>query len=90
LPCVVTNVGGNPEAVVDGRNGFVVGPGDYRAAADRILALLDDGEQRQRMGDAALRIVEERFTTTAMMRRLTACYEDLLERAPRPKWTDQR
>ena len=89
LPCVVTDVGGNPEAVFDGRNGFVVGRGDYQAAADRIITLIADEEGRQRMGDAAFRIVEEHFTTTAMINRLTACYEGLLGRAPHPKWVDR-
>ena len=89
LPCVVTDVGGNREAVFDGRNGFVVDRGDYQAAAGRIIKLIADDGARQRMGDAAFRVVEERFTTTAMISRLTACYEGLLRRAAQPKWMDR-
>lgn len=39
-PIVATNVGGIPEAIEDGKDGFLVEPGDARGLADRIMRLL--------------------------------------------------
>jgi glycosyltransferase involved in cell wall biosynthesis len=41
-PVICTNVGGNPEIIEDGVNGFVVAPRDSDSLADRLLQLLHD------------------------------------------------
>jgi len=82
LPCVVTDVGGNPEAVVDGETGFVVAPEDHLEAAHRILCLLGDPQRRSAMGAAGREVVASRFTATKMVSDLASFYERLvLERA---------
>lgn len=52
LPVVVTPVGGVPDAVQDGVNGFLVPAGDCRALAGRLELLLRDPDLRQKMGAA--------------------------------------
>lgn len=45
-PCLVTDVGGLPEVVLDGKTGYVVPPKNYTAIADKIIeffTLTDDG-----------------------------------------------
>ncbi len=42
LPCVVSNVRGNKDLIVDGRNGFVAEPKDAEAFANAILKLKND------------------------------------------------
>lgn len=49
-PVVATRVDGTPEALVDGRHGFLYEPGDVDAATDAIVRLLDDPELRARLG----------------------------------------
>jgi glycosyltransferase involved in cell wall biosynthesis len=49
LTIVASKVGGLPELIEDGKNGFLVAPKDAKALADRILALLDNEELRQDM-----------------------------------------
>ena len=78
LPCVATRVGGNAEALEDGRTGYLVGNEDANAMAHRILHLLNDRETGRHVGEAARLAVEERFSIQAMMHRLTAVYEELL------------
>lgn len=53
-PAVVSDNRGHRELVDDGITGFIVPHGDSVAIADRICRLLDDGDLRTRMGDAAL------------------------------------
>lgn len=42
VPCVVSNVRGNRDLIVDGKGGFVVEPEDDAAFADKILAILNN------------------------------------------------
>lgn len=83
LPCVATAVGGNPEVVVDGRTGFLVQNEDDKAAAESILLLLGDPARARSMGIEGRRILEQKFTTETMMRRLIENYERLLGDARR-------
>ena len=53
-PAVVSDNRGHRELVDDGVTGFIVAHGDSVAIADRVCRLLDNGDLRARMGDAAL------------------------------------
>ena len=50
LPVISTPVGGIPELIDNGVEGFLVEPGDVNALADRITRLVEDRTERQRMG----------------------------------------
>lgn len=84
LPCVVTRVGGNPEAVVDGLTGFLVDPEDHIAAADRICELLRNPAEASRMGRAGNDRVLRHFTSRHMIEELSSFYERLAFRADVP------
>jgi glycosyltransferase involved in cell wall biosynthesis len=75
-PSAVTRVGGIPEVVRDGVEGFLVPPGDPAALADRIVALLQDDDLRSRMGEAA-RERARSFDIRLAVRRMEAVYEEL-------------
>jgi glycosyltransferase involved in cell wall biosynthesis len=78
LPVVATDVGGNAEAVEDGISGFLVPSDDPAALAAAILRLLSDPSRGRAMGMAGRKLVAEKFTTEAMMNRITAAYAKLL------------
>ena len=59
LPLVGTRVGGIPELIKDGVNGYLCNPADPEDLAERIDTLLD-GDYRA-MGQASRRMVEEQF-----------------------------
>lgn len=61
-PLVATRTGGTPEIVVDGVTGLLYPPGDARALAAHVAALLLDPARRAAMGDAGRTRVEEHFT----------------------------
>ena len=78
LPCVATDVGGNGEALEEGRSGFLVANEDADTAADRVLKLLRSPDKARQMGEAGRRIVETKFTSQAMMTQLMRVYDNLL------------
>jgi glycosyltransferase involved in cell wall biosynthesis len=78
LPAVVTDVGGNAEAVEDGQSGFLVAPGDVEGVASRLLTLLTDEPLRGRMS-AAARARARLFSLDETIRRTEALYDRLLE-----------
>ncbi|HLF26876.1 MAG TPA: glycosyltransferase family 4 protein [Anaerolineae bacterium] len=61
-PVVATAAGGVLEIIEDGITGILVPPQDSAALADAVMRLLSDREWSQRIGAAARRSVEERFT----------------------------
>ncbi len=61
VPVVATLSGGVPELITDGRDGFLVPPGDARAAGETIERLAFDGERATKIGAAARRTIANRF-----------------------------
>ncbi len=73
LPVVASRVGGTPEIVPE-EVGRLVAPRDPGALAAALAALAADGPQRQQLGRAARRHVEERFTIERMVREYRDVY----------------
>lgn len=67
LPVVASGVGGILELVDDGRNGLLVPADDEHALAVAILRLLADTDMAARLGRAARRTIEERFSFERMV-----------------------
>jgi glycosyltransferase involved in cell wall biosynthesis len=78
VPSVVTRVGGNPEAITDGENGFLVPVEDDATAAEKLLTLLRHPEQRVRIGENGRNSVQTRFSADVMIQKLIGVYRDLL------------
>ncbi|MFH1231831.1 MAG: glycosyltransferase family 4 protein [Planctomycetota bacterium] len=49
LPIIASNVGGIPDVVKDGVNGFLVNPRDVQGIADKVITLLSDDKLRSRI-----------------------------------------
>ncbi|CAH1904795.1 conserved hypothetical protein [Candidatus Nitrotoga sp. HW29] len=62
-PVVATRVGGIPEAVEDGVNGYLVEPEDVDGLTARVMQLIADSALRARLGEAGRVRVEQNFTT---------------------------
>jgi glycosyltransferase involved in cell wall biosynthesis len=83
LPMIVTNVGGNPEAVVDGETGVVVPAHNPSALGQAILRLACDAGLRDRLGSAGQKRVEQEFSIERCVDSHHALYEELLGRSQR-------
>lgn len=62
LPIVSTKVGGIPDEVKNGVNGFVIEPRKANELAGAICKLIDDENLRRTMGDNSYALFRERFT----------------------------
>ncbi|RKN85658.1 glycosyltransferase [Paenibacillus ginsengarvi] len=74
LPLVVTRVGGNPEAVIDNFNGYVVLPRNSDQLKGAIMKLLSDHHARVAMGERGRKRVEELFTLKVMAQNYREMY----------------
>lgn len=60
-PVISTEVGGITLQIDDGKNGYLVQPGDYDAVAEKVVELLQDPDKRKDMGDAGVKKVNDNF-----------------------------
>jgi glycosyltransferase involved in cell wall biosynthesis len=74
---VATRVGGLPEVVRDGQSGILI---DLRpeTLAEAVSYLFTNDEERERMGQAGRRIVEQKFTLPVMAREFEGVYRRAL------------
>ena len=80
LPVVATRVGGNPEIITDGQNGYLVPPGDACSLADRIVRLLLDADLRRRMGSEGRERIGSRFRLRDVADRYLDVYRGVISR----------
>jgi glycosyltransferase involved in cell wall biosynthesis len=83
LPVVTTRVGAIPETIDDGKEGFLVEPGDVDALTDRIARLLGDPALRADMGASARLRYERDFTAERFTDRLGAIWDSTTGRSCR-------
>ena len=77
-PVVATRVGGVPDVVRDGVDGFLVEPGDIDALAERLGRLAADPALAARMGEAGRARVLERYSVERLVGDVDALYRKLL------------
>jgi len=77
LPVVATSVGGIPEIVEDGVNGFLVQPKCPEEIAEKILQLNADKDLRMRLGESARETVLERYTAERVVGQYLEIYDKI-------------
>ncbi|HVG06677.1 MAG TPA: N-acetyl-alpha-D-glucosaminyl L-malate synthase BshA [Thermoanaerobaculia bacterium] len=81
VPVIATAVGGLPEVVVDGENGFLHKVGDVEGMAASALKLLTDEPMRKAFGEAGRRRSVEVYGQEPIVARYRAIYERVVEQA---------
>jgi L-malate glycosyltransferase len=76
VPAVCSQVGGLPEVIRDGVEGYLVAVGDVDSMAARCLQILTEPGRRREMGKAARRRASDKFCST----KIIPLYEDLYRR----------
>ena len=77
-PVVANRVGGVPDVVRDGVDGFLVEPGDVSAAAARLAELAADPALRSRLGESGRARVLERYSVERLVDDVDRLYRSLL------------
>lgn len=77
-PLVVTDVGGNPEAVINGKTGIVVPPKNSDKLAEAIIKLLENPQLAQKMGEEGRKRVRENFGIGKMVSQTEDLYNELM------------
>lgn len=78
IPVVTTPVGGIPELVRDGENGFLIQPGDVASLAHSIGVLMRDSSLYERMSRNAREAVEREFGVKKIIQQLSLVYDAVL------------
>jgi glycosyltransferase involved in cell wall biosynthesis len=85
-PILCTRVGGIPEIVEDGVNGYLVPPGDSAALTDGILRLRADPAFRSAVRERNLKKFAERFTLRTMVEGHARLFGELAARVAGAAW----
>lgn len=76
-PLIGSNVSGIPMQIRDGWNGFLIEPGDYKNLAERLIYLIENEEERKKMGRNSRKLAEEEFDWSKIAERYLEAYEEV-------------
>ncbi len=79
LPVVASDLGGIPLVIEDEINGYLVPPGDIDALGQHLNTLLNNKQERERLGQAARALVVESFNWNNIARQLTKIFANVLQ-----------
>lgn len=77
---IVTDSGGSPELIEEGKSGYIVPPGESQPITDRILKLYEDRELHSRLSAGARKRIRNDFKVEDTAEKTIALYRDMLGR----------
>jgi glycosyltransferase involved in cell wall biosynthesis len=86
VPVVATAVGGVPELVRDGENGWLVPRGDSAGLASALIAALSDPGESARRGRSGQELVWAHYTFAAQAARAAEAFREVLSRRCGTRW----
>jgi len=81
VPPVATRVGGLPELVTDGVDGFLEPVGDIAAQSRRVVELLTNEPLHREMAETARRTAVERFASSKIIPQYETYYEEVIAKS---------
>lgn len=79
-PVVIFRVGGLPEMVIDGYNGFVIEPYDIQKMQEKVVELIFNLELRKTMGSNSRKVYEEKFEPKVVIPQYVKIYKKAMEK----------
>lgn len=80
IPIVATWVGGIPEIVADGVNGYLVPKGDSKSLSGAVIKILSDNDLAARLGNKGRKIAQLRFSIDSMVEGNLKVYREMMEK----------
>ncbi len=77
-PVVAARVGGVPDLIVNGKNGFLVPTRDYKSIAMALKELITNDDLRKRMGKLNRQIVKESFSWDKTVGKVETVYNEIV------------
>lgn len=76
---VASDVGGNPEVIVEGESGLLFASGDADALTERLRTLVSDERRREAIGRKARERIANNYSIPALIERTSAIYRRVLD-----------
>ena len=76
---VTSNVGGIPQLIKDGTEGYICTPGDYKNIAEKLIKLIEEEEILQSCGEGARKKVIEQYSFESHISKLREIYFSMNE-----------
>ncbi len=77
LPVIASTVGAIPEIIEEGVNGYLIAPGDYNELAQKILLLIKDRKQREKIGIRNYMKVRTQYQREIIIKKIEDLYDNL-------------
>ena len=78
MAIVSTDVGGIPQLIKNGINGFMLKPGDITGIANALIEILSKDSNLKEMGNESLNIVKNKYSLEIHLRKIMNIYESVL------------
>ena len=78
LPCIVTDINGSREIIVDGENGMIVPPRDAEALYRAMKTMLTTDDKRNNMARKARKLIADRYEQSFVRKCLYDFYDEVL------------
>lgn len=80
VPCIGTNIGGLPEVIIDGVNGYICELGNVEEISKKALEILTDSDLHNRFSEQSLRVVNEKFRAEIIVEQYEDLYYELFKK----------
>lgn len=77
LPVIATNVGGIPEVIEEGVNGFLIQPGDFHALAKNIINLSNNEKLRKRISQENKEKAKSNYSLNTVLNQIKEIYDGI-------------
>ena len=78
LPAITTKHSAFPDQIKDGKNGFLVNEGDYKALAEKILYCMDHPELLPPFGRYGREHITKQYNSSVLIEKQIEAYKEFL------------